>query len=221
LSIDPGLGFDRFHLLGLGIDPSNLALQALLQEILNGRNERNQKIIENFNRLGIPIEPIPHGKVLARPHFARWLVEKGITKTISEAFDKYLLPDSPRETRCYEERYHPAQETVFKAVHEAGGVCVMAHPKYWRSVWRETGPDYDMAQRELCCLKERGLDGLEALYQANTQEENVEFSRIAACAGLLASAGSDFHGSNKPTIPLGMTVSDSFILPLLERLNLI
>ena len=41
---------------------------------------------------------------------------------------------------------------------------------------------------------------------------------IADKLGLLKSAGSDFHGSNKPTVDLGMDVPEAFIAPLLERL---
>ena len=94
----------------------------------------------------------------------------------------------------------------------------MAHPKYWRREWKTMETDYAAAARELARLKEKGLDGLEALYRANSVEENVAFTRIADSIGLLKSAGSDFHGANKPTIPLGMQVSESFIAPLLERL---
>jgi hypothetical protein len=50
-------------------------------------------------------------------------------------------------------------------------------------------------------------------------EENVGFLRVADRLGLLKSAGSDFHGANKPAIPLGMEVSEAFISPLLERLG--
>ena len=94
----------------------------------------------------------------------------------------------------------------------------MAHPKYWRNSWKHTGCDFAAAKRELATLKEKGLDGLEALYEANQPVEDVEFSRIACELGLLKSVGSDFHGSNKPTISLGMEVSERFIAPLLERL---
>jgi hypothetical protein len=97
----------------------------------------------------------------------------------------------------------------------------MAHPKFWRRKWRMTSPEFDDVERELARLKEVGLDGVEALYQANAPRENVEFSRIAKRLGYLRSAGSDFHGSNKPTIPLGMQVDDDYIYPLLERLNLV
>ena len=224
LSIEPGKGFDKFHLLGLGIDSKDEGLRTFLTRILDGRNDRNLRILANFRRLGIEmadVETYAHGEVLARPHFARWLMEHGFAASIKEAFAKYLLPDSPVETRCYEERWHPPQEEAFRAIHEAGGICVMAHPKYWRNDWKTTGPDYAAAERELAALKECGLDGVEALYQANTNEENIAFTRIATKLGYLKTAGSDFHGSNKPTIPLGMEVSEEFVVPVLERLDMV
>lgn len=224
LSIEPGEGFDKFHLLGLGIDPLNTGLKDFLRRVLDGRNARNARIIENFRRLGIEmpdVESYAHGEVLARPHFARWLVDRGHAADIRDAFAKYLLPNSPVATRCYEERWHPPQEEAFRAIHEAGGLCVMAHPKYWRTDWKTTGPDYAAAERELAALKERGLDGVEALYQANTNGENIAFTRIATKLGYLKTAGSDFHGANKPTIPLGMEVSEDFIMPVFERLDMV
>ena len=243
LSIEPGEGFDKFHLLGLGIDPQNAELKAFLKRVLDGRNARNERIVANFRELGIEMEcPVPasieqlkhsnnpntrsihsyaHGEVLARPHFARWLMDHGFAASVKEAFEKYLLPDSPEETRCYEERWHPSQEEAFRVVHAAGGICVMAHPKYWRRDWKDVGPDFKDAERELAALKERGLDGVEALYQANTVEENIEFTRIATRLDYLTTAGSDFHGANKPTIALGMDVSEDFIAPVLERLTVL
>lgn len=224
LSIEPGEGFDKFHLLGLGVDPADEGLKLFLRRILDGRNGRNTRIIANFCRLGIEmadVEAYAHGEVLARPHFARWLVDHGFAADLKDAFAKYLLPESPDATRCYEERWHPSQEDAFRTIHAAGGICVMAHPKYWRTDWKATGCDFAAAERELAALKERGLDGVEALYQANTNEENVAFTRIATKLGYLKTAGSDFHGANKPTIPLGMEVSENFIAPVLERLDMI
>lgn len=221
LSIEPGEGFDKFHLLGLGVDPSNAALKRLLARILEGRNARNERIIANFARLGIEIPPdeiagYAHGDVLARPHFARWLADHGFAQSPRMAFEAYLLPDSPDATRCYEDRWHPPQEEAFAAIHGAGGLCVMAHPKFWRRSWRRTYPEYDDAKRELARLKEAGLDGLEALYQANAPSEDVRFTMIADELGLLKTAGSDYHGANKPHIPFGMEVTEEFIAPFLS-----
>jgi predicted metal-dependent phosphoesterase TrpH len=223
-SIEPGVGFDKFHLLGIGGDMCHPALKSFMQRILDGRNERNLAIISNFRRLGIEmtgeddISSYSNGEVLARPHFARWLMAHGYVKTVKEAFDRYLLPDSPRETRCYEERWHPPQEETFKVLHSVGALAIMAHPKYWRNDWKQKGCDYQLASAALPPLKEKGLDGIEAVYEANTPEENVEFSLMADRVGLLKSAGSDFHGANKPAIGLGMEVTERFIAPLLANL---
>ncbi len=226
LSINPGTGFDKFHLLGLNIDPSNAAIQNFMREVLVGRNARNEAILANFRRLGIEMDAptdsvraLANGDVLARPHFARWLMTHGYAASLTEAFEKYLLPDSPTATRCFVERYHPDSVRAFAAVHAAGGLAIMAHPKYWRRYWRDTRPEYADAARELARLKEMGLDGIEAHYEANTPEENHRFAEIADALGLLKTAGSDFHGRNKPTISLGMREKYAFIAPFLERIG--
>ena len=223
LSIDPGRGFDRFHLLAIGVDPAAERLLALRRRILAGRNDRNRAILEKFAKIGIDIpaeelDSYAHGEVLARPHFAAWLRDHGHATGIKDAFAKYLLRDSPPETCCYAERWRPSQEEAFGAVHEAGGLCVMAHPKYWRRAWADGCVDYDAARGELFRLKESGLDAMEAKYQSNTAGMDVEFTRIADEVGLLKTAGSDFHGSNKPTIHLGMDVEEAFIAPFLEAI---
>lgn len=224
LSIEPGAGFDKFHLLGIGVNPRHPGLRNFLQRVLDGRNARNERIRENFARIGIEIEAddiasYAHGDVLARPHFARWLVDHQYASDVKTAFENYLTPLSPPATRCYEDRWHPSQEDSFRVIHEAGGLTIMAHPKYWGKDWKCVGPDYEKAARELARLREVGLDGVESVYQANTTQENIEFTRIALRLGYLTSAGSDFHGGNKPTIHLGMEVDESFIRPLLERLE--
>ena len=70
-------------------------------------------------------------------------------------------------------------------------------------------------------LKDMGLDGIEAVYQANTPDETIDHLRAAREFGFAVSAGSDFHGANKPTITLGMSVDgeEEFIAPLLARLE--
>ena len=96
----------------------------------------------------------------------------------------------------------------------------MAHPKYWKKEWMGGAVDFGAAEKELARLKEAGLDGLESVYQANTQEENVGFTLAADRAGLLKTAGSDFHGANKPGIPLGMDIDERFISPFLEAMGI-
>lgn len=219
LSVDPGEGYDKFHLLGLGLDPSDESLKGFLRRVLEGRNDRNVKIMQRFADIGIdiPAEEIAkyaHGEVLARPHFANWLVDHGYSSDVRTAFRDYLTPSSPPETCCYVTRYHPDPGEAFDVIHAAGGVAVMAHPRYWTR-------DPALLRIGLGKLKERGLDGVEAIYQANEPGETVDHLRAAREIGLFVTAGSDFHGANKPTIPLGMKVDDerTFMAPFLECLS--
>lgn len=219
LSVEPGDGYGKFHLLGLGIDHKNGLLKSFLRRILEGRNGRNAKILERFADIGIEIPPdeiaaYAHGEVLARPHFANWLVDHGYSPDARTAFRDYLTPSSPPETCCYVTRYHPDPGEAFDVIHDSGGVAVMAHPKYWTK-------DSALLRAGLEKLKSRGLDGVEAIYQANEPEETIDHLRAAREIGLFVTAGSDFHGANKPTIPLGMEVDDecAFAAPFLECLN--
>jgi predicted metal-dependent phosphoesterase TrpH len=219
LSVDPGEGYGHFHMLGLGIDTSYEPFKAFLRRILDGRNERNERMIANFARIGIEIPPdeiagYAHGEVLARPHFAAWLVDHGFAADKMVAFKTYLTPGSPPETRCYASRYRPDPGEAIDLIHAAHGVAIMAHPRFWTT-------DPAMLRSSLRRLKDRGLDGIEAVYQANEPEETIAHLRAAKEIGLCVTAGSDFHGAHKPTITLGMSVDDerTFIAPFLERLD--
>lgn len=219
LSVDPGEGYGIFHLLGLGVDPENRHLKELLRRILDGRNERNAKILARFESIGIhiPADEIAayaHGEILARPHFAKWLVDHGYSGDVKTAFEAYLTPSSPPETKCYVSRFRPAPRDAFDAIHAAGGAAIMAHPRYWTK-------DPVALRTGLSQLKSEGLDGIEAIYQANEPCETVEHLRAAKELGLCMTAGSDFHGGNKPSVTLGMNVDDevAFLRPLIERIG--
>ena len=214
LNVEPGGGNGEFHMLGLGIDPAAPCLADFLEEIRAGRNERNAKMLAKLNGLGIPIAAeevgkYANGKIVARPHFARVIVEKGFAESVADAFARYVGVGAP----AYVTRYRPAQARAIDIIHRAGGVAVMAHPRYWTS-------DPDTLKAGLAHLKDLGLDGVEAEYQANAPEETILHLRTAYALGLAVTAGSDFHGANKPTITLGMTVADEeeFLAPFWEAL---
>ena len=214
LNVEPGAGHGEFHMLGIGIDPDAACLADFLEEIRAGRRERNANMIEKLNGLGIPItaeevEKYANGEIVARPHFARALVEKGFAVNIDDAFVRYVDVGG----LAYVTRYRPTQARAIDVIHRAGGVAVMAHPRYWAS-------GADDLKAGLSRLKDIGLDGVEAEYQANTPEETILHLRTAYALGLVVTAGSDFHGANKPTITLGMSVTDeeTFLAPFWEAL---
>jgi len=215
LSVEPGEGYRKFHMLGLGIDPEAPCLTDFLDDIRAGRDERNVQIIARLKELGVHIDledvsKYANGRIVARPHIARVLVEKGYVANIRDAFAQYVGDGAP----AYVTRYHPAQERAIATIHAAGGVAIMAHPKFWTS-------DEQALRSGLSRLKDLGLDGIEAVYQANRMDETVLHLRAARDIGLAVTAGSDYHGANKPTISLGMEVADeeTFLAPFRQALE--
>lgn len=206
LSVAPDPGYRKFHMLGLGVDPDSPRLNALLDAVVAGRDERNLVILERLRALGAPIElqdaeRFADGRVVARPHFARALVARGYATSISDAFARFIGNDAP----AYAQRYRPSPEQAIEAVHAAGGLAVLAHPRYWTC-------DPAALRSGLRKLKDFGLDGVEAIYQSNAPGETVDHLMAAKELGLLVTAGSDFHGTNKPGLHLGMEPHDEAAL---------
>jgi hypothetical protein len=52
-------------------------------------------------------------------------------------------------------------------------------------------------------MAEDGLDGIEAVYASYRPDERAALRAVAKRAGLLATGGSDFHGSFKPGLEVG------------------
>lgn len=100
---------------------------------------------------------------------------------------------------------YPDTREVLAAVHEAGGIAVLAHPcSYHNEALLEE-------------LTEQGLDGVEVWHPSHSAEQIEKLSSFAADRGLLTTGGSDFHGMYARTIrPLGSTsVADEQVEALL------
>lgn len=100
--------------------------------------------------------------------------------------------------------YRTSQE-VIDLVHRAGGIAVLAHPLV-------TQPDSVKLQKWVAELKAMGLDGIEALYGPNTQEQNEKLGALAREYNLAASMGTDFHdlAADMPGISVSLKAWDAF-----------
>ncbi|NOQ45772.1 MAG: PHP domain-containing protein [Desulfobulbaceae bacterium] len=179
------------HILGYGIDPTNLKLTNRLGELQDGRRERNRNILDKLQRLGISltldeVERFSHCGQTGRPHIAKLLMHKGIVKTMDQAFKNYLGRGKPAWSSrfCYS-----AAETI-DIIHAAGGVAVLAHPG-------QLDPAMKVQPRLIAELVERGLDGLEIFYPTHTKKMKKRLLELAARYNLLATGGSDYHGANR------------------------
>ncbi|PMP64393.1 MAG: phosphoesterase [Caldimicrobium thiodismutans] len=189
-------GPGHFHLLGYFLTPEIKTLDETLSELKKARKRRNESMIEKLRSLGIEItmeelSAIAQGEI-GRPHFARLLLEKGVVKSMEEAFEKYLKKGAP----AYVPKALLTPDEGIRRILESKGVPVLAHPVTLKL-------DEKALKEYLEKLKELGLRGVEVYYS----EHNKHFTNFllsqASRLGLLVTGGSDFHGANKPDIKLG------------------
>lgn len=193
------------HIVGLFVDQHNKEFLDFLAIQRNSRVNRNIQVCKNFTDIGIPLtyetmlELYPDA-VITRAHFADYLVKNGHVGDRNEAFDRYLNPGKP----AYVSRQKVDPKEAIKYIHGAGGIAILAHPiLYHLGV---------VALNKLVLeLKEAGLDGIEALYSTYKPADERQIREIAAKYDLMLSGGSDYHGSNKPHIDLGVGMGKLFI----------
>lgn len=187
----------QLHLVGLGFDPSDPALNAHFRALLQGRAARNQAILRAFHDNGVPlaweeVRAFAGDELVSRVHFAQALVAKGLAADVKDAFARFLAKGAP----YYRDRPRLAPADCIAAIRAAGGVAVMAHPL-------SLDPDPVTLAPKVAALRDLGLQAMECHYSGYGAETVVALLRIALRLGLVPSVGSDFHGAPKPDIALG------------------
>ncbi len=187
------------HLLGYFLDIHHPLLRERLQYLQKARAERNPKIVENLNRLGVRItfEEVVEasgGGQVGRPHFAEVLLKKGYVKTFQEAFDRFLKKGAP----AYVDKLRFTPKEALHFIKEAQGVAVLAHPK-------TLGLNgYSALENLLHRLIEYGLKGIEVFYPEHSALEVAQFRTMAERNGLLMTGGTDYHGIEKDGLDIGI-----------------
>jgi len=116
-----------------------------------------------------------------KQHIMQALMECGFSRDIyGEMYHKLFDKDSP-ESVLVTPKY-PDIEEVLTAIHDAGGIAVLAHPYFFDNL--------DSLPR----LIENGLDGIEVWHPCATEEQQAELKKIATKNKLLMTGGTDFHG---------------------------
>ncbi|MEY8515949.1 PHP domain-containing protein [Lachnospiraceae bacterium 29-84] len=185
------------HILGYYMDETEPAFLTKLQEFVDGRERRNDQMMELLQKEGfaITMEDLRRenpDSVITRAHISRYLVEHGFVKDKATVFQVYLGDGR----RCYVPREKITPFEAIRLIQLGGGLAFFAHPVLCHM---EDGRLRSFVQS----LKEAGLAGIEAMYSLNRPEDEAYLKRLAEEYGLLVSGGSDFHGENKPDIQLG------------------
>jgi len=207
----------EIHLVGLFIREHCAALEDLLADIRQHRDERNPMIIERLRGMGYDIsiaevQAVAGGDSIGRPLFAKVLVKKGYFADANAVFEQCLKRGAP----AYVPRRLPEPATAIAAIHAAGGLAIWAHALH--------RADNEVAEfrRTLEVLIGAGLDGIEAYYPSFTPAQTDLLLKAAQQHQLAISGGTDYHGANQPDLELGrghggMAIPDRIYLDLLAR----
>lgn len=175
------------HLVGLNVDVEHQGLQDLLAKIRNLRWQRvaeiNSKLMKRGHKCMLQeLEEIVGVGVVARPHVAQVLINRGYVQTQNQAFDKFLKTGRVGFAKAI----WPDLSEALDMIHQAGGVGVVAHPAL-----------YNLTRRKLNLMLEEfaelGGQGLEVVTSPYNTSEAIGMTDRANRYGLYASLGSDFH----------------------------
>ncbi len=177
----------EIHIVGLGIDAEHPAMAALLAAQREKRLARARTIAARLEHAGIAnawegANRLAEDELVTRGHFARYLVSIGVADNVAKVFKNYL---SQGKTGYVPPQWCTIEEAV-RAVQQAGGQAVVAHPGRYRlsAKWLKRLLDHFAAA---------GGDGMEVSLCQQTPQEKTVLAGYARERGLLASQGSDFH----------------------------
>jgi len=185
------------HIVGLDVDPASLELRQGLRGLLAYREERAAEIGRRLARAGWPgalegARALAKGELVGRTHFARFLVQQGAAKDLRAVFKHFLVKGKPGHVAgCW-----TTLEEAVGWIAGAGGQAVIAHPARY-------GLTRSKMKHLIEAFRACGGRGIEVVSGSHSRDDYFTFARWSREQGLLASAGSDYHGPDNPWIELG------------------
>jgi predicted metal-dependent phosphoesterase TrpH len=188
------------HVLCYWMDVANAGLQEELQRLRDERFLRGERMVGKLRDLGMPIEfervrEIARGDNVVRPHVAQAMVEAGVVETEEEAFDRWIGDGRPAHVGKHA---LPPLDAV-ALILGAGGVCALAHPGMW-------GNETSVPEELIEAMAQGGMGGLEVDHTDHTLEQRERYRTLAGRLGLVATGGSDCHGTRYVPIRLGSSL---------------
>jgi 3',5'-nucleoside bisphosphate phosphatase len=195
------------HILGYFIDHKHPALCNYSEHAVQRRRERINGMLARLQpyKISMTLEEVvaaaePGTLMIGRPHLARAMVRRGYTQTVSEAFERFIGDGGP----AFLPTELSSPREAIALIHEAGGVAIWAHPRI------------SATEKHLDTFVQWGLDGAEVFRPGASAVESQQLEEIVKRRRLLASGGSDWHGSWQGKLG-DFYVSADEIGPLLER----
>ena len=188
----------ELHIVGLFRSLDYLdAVEAYVSDYLVRKEQSNIDLCNNLCAAGYTVSydeikaATPDG-VVNRALIAAELMRKGYVGSIKEAFASLLS----KKGGFYHEPVKLDAYEVIEKLREFDAIPILAHSFL--------SMDEVMLRAFLPRAKQMGLFGMETDYVTYDQATAERARAIAAEFGLLPSGGSDFHGTNKPDIRVGV-----------------
>lgn len=190
------------HVLCYWMDVANAALQEELSRLRDERFRRGERMVKRLRELGVPIEfervrEIAMGGNIVRPHIAQAMVEAGHVETEKDAFDRWIGDGRP----AHVPKHALDPLDALALIRGAGGLCVLAHPGMW-------GAESSVPELVIEAMAGAGMAGLEVDHTDHDPVEREHWRRLADRLGLIATGGSDCHGTRYDPIRLGTALCD-------------
>jgi 3',5'-nucleoside bisphosphate phosphatase len=183
------LGEKSLHLLAYLFDPDDPELAAETRRIRDDRVLRARAMVDRLVDLGVRITwddvaALAWAGVVGRPHIARAMAASGAIASPEEAFTPDWIADGGR---AYVDRYTLDPVRAIGLVRAAGGVAVLAHPRADRALF--------VSDEEIAGLAAAGLAGVEVVHPDQPEPEQASLLALTRELDLIATGGSDDHGS--------------------------
>ncbi|NEX22204.1 PHP domain-containing protein [Thiorhodococcus mannitoliphagus] len=190
-------GNRTIHVVGLNLDATDGVLQEGLGRLMEFRAWRAEEIGRRLAKRGIEgayegAKALSNGKLIGRTHFARFLVSRGLAADTGEVFKRFLISGKPGHVSGH---WATLEEAV-TWIRGAGGQAVIAHPARYKQTRTRM-------QALLGEFRELGGVGVEVVSGSHSRDDAFTFARHAREQHLMASAGSDYHGPENPSVELG------------------
>ena len=189
---------ETVHIVGLGVDPDDAALQAGLAATRGGRRERAQAMADGLAQVGVhgafegALRYVSNPDLISRTHFARFLVDSGVCSNTYEVFGRFLTEGKPG----YVPHSWAKLRDAVGWIHGAGGLAVIAHPARYKF---SPTAEYALFSEFVA----HGGRGVEVMTGSHNEAERVRYADMAQEFKLLASRGSDFHSPTESRTDLG------------------
>lgn len=186
------------HIVGLGVDHTNATLEEGLRATRDGREERARQMAAQLDQIGIKnsyegaLHFAGNPELIARTHFARFLVEKKVCSNMDEVFRKYLVAGKPG----YVSHRWASLDQAVAWIRGAGGEAVIAHPGRYKLNAMQMDELYSR-------FKDLGGAGIEVVTGSHSPDQYQTYATVAQRYGFMASRGSDFHDPHESDIDLG------------------